>query len=194
MSPENHNFWLLWPLFSRGWCDSVWNVGSQPAECWQLAPRPGARPCLSPGSRERKYCGKIVINEKSVDFEQSVQNLTINHHDAWHTWYFPSLPPWHHAPTPPWSSWHRTLVHCSRVRNDPGFSHHRTAARGRSQHPAEYSVIKQKRDKVKMTEEYLLAWNDHHATFFSAMSDLVAGIKRKGFQFPFLMNFFYEFS
>ena len=68
------------------------------------------------------------------------------------------------------------LVHCTRVRNDPGASHHRTAARGRSQHQAEYSVRKQKWSvKVKMTEEYLLAWNDHHATFFSAMSDLVAG-------------------
>lgn len=30
-----------------------------------------------------------------------------------------------------------------------------------------------------MTEEYLLAWNDHHATFFSAMSDLVTGKRRK---------------
>ena len=28
---------------------------------------------------------------------------------------------------------------------------------------------------TKMTEEYLLAWNDHHATFFSAMSELVSG-------------------
>ena len=30
-----------------------------------------------------------------------------------------------------------------------------------------------------MTEEYLLAWNDHHATFFSAMSDLVTGIRER---------------
>jgi len=28
---------------------------------------------------------------------------------------------------------------------------------------------------VKMTEEYLLAWNDHHSTFFSAMTELVSG-------------------
>ena len=33
----------------------------------------------------------------------------------------------------------------------------------------------------KMTEEYLLAWNDHHATFFSAMSDLVTGIRERAF-------------
>ena len=26
-----------------------------------------------------------------------------------------------------------------------------------------------------MSEEYLLAWNDHHSTFFSAMSELVSG-------------------
>ena len=32
-----------------------------------------------------------------------------------------------------------------------------------------------------MTEEYLLAWNDHHATFFSAMSDLVTGIRERAF-------------
>ena len=31
---------------------------------------------------------------------------------------------------------------------------------------------------TKMTEEYLLAWNDHHATFFSAMSELVSGKKK----------------
>ena len=30
-------------------------------------------------------------------------------------------------------------------------------------------------EDTEMTEEYLLAWNDHHATFFSAMSDLVTG-------------------
>ena len=30
-----------------------------------------------------------------------------------------------------------------------------------------------------MTEEYLLAWNDHHATFFSAMSDLVTGKEKE---------------
>ena len=26
-----------------------------------------------------------------------------------------------------------------------------------------------------MSEEYLLAWSEHHATFFSAMSELVSG-------------------
>ena len=28
-----------------------------------------------------------------------------------------------------------------------------------------------------MSEEYLLAWSEHHATFFSAMSELVSGEK-----------------
>ena len=27
----------------------------------------------------------------------------------------------------------------------------------------------------RMSEEYLLAWSEHHATFFSAMSELVSG-------------------
>ena len=30
-------------------------------------------------------------------------------------------------------------------------------------------------DTDTMTEEYLLAWNDHHSTFFTAMSELVSG-------------------
>ena len=34
-----------------------------------------------------------------------------------------------------------------------------------------------------MTEEYLLAWNDHHATFFSAMSDLVTGKEKESLVF-----------
>ena len=28
---------------------------------------------------------------------------------------------------------------------------------------------------LAMTDEYLLAWNDHHSTFFTAMSELVSG-------------------
>ena len=49
-----------------------------------------------------------------------------------------------------------------------------------------------------MTEEYLLAWNDHHATFFSAMSDLVTGgvfvDTRKPFEAVVLMVFEYSWN
>ena len=41
-----------------------------------------------------------------------------------------------------------------------------------------------------MAEEYLLAWNDHHSTFFSAMSELIAG----KIKFPLGFTFWNESS
>ena len=80
------------------------------------------------------------------------------------------------SPGAPWS-WHQTLVHVYTVIPASVTSRPRRT----KDHSKYYSAVIIITEDIltKMTEEYLLAWNDHHATFFSAMSDLVTGNRER---------------
>ena len=81
------------------------------------------------------------------------------------------------SPGAPWC-WHQTLVHVYTVIPASVTSRPRRT-KDHSKYYSAVIIIIRGHIFIKMTEEYLLAWNDHHATFFSAMSDLVTGIRER---------------
>ena len=138
--------------------------------CWQqaslyLAPSPR----LSPGT-EKILRENISHFGKRFRNVQSVQSPSITHGSGQDGISRDTLVT---SPGAPWS-WHQTLhwFTCTQ--------------RSRLQSPADRRGRRITANIIsdilpKMTEEYLLAWNDHHATFFSAMSDLVTGIRERAF-------------
>ena len=103
-----------------------------------------------------------------INIRQSVQSPSINHGQCGISRHYVLLT----SPGAPWS-WHQTLVHVYTVIPASVTSRPRRT----KDHSKYYSAVIIITEDIltKMTEEYLLAWNDHHATFFSAMSDLVTG-------------------